>query len=350
MHRRQALHLLATLPMTVTKFPATPVTPKQPLGLVIHSYGIRGTRPMDPDFSAISDALAFADHAARIGAAGIQTRIGPSDPDAGPRLRAAIERHDLYIEGIVSLPRDEADLGRFEDEVRATQMAGASVLRTVCLSGRRYETFDSIEQFKAFADRSWKSLTLAEPIVRKFQMRLAVENHKDWRIDEMLGWLKRLDSEHVGVCLDTGNSIALLEDPYQVVEAFAPWTITTHFKDMGVAECDDGFLLAEVPLGDGFLDLRRIIRLLRKTRPGVRFNLEMITRDPLKVPCLTPKYWATLGEVRAWELAESLTRVRKHSFNGPLPSISGLSHREQLLAEAANIDRCLGYAKSHWSE
>src|SRR5205085_11588376 len=148
-------------------------------------------------------------------------------------------------EGIVALPKDESDVARFESEVVSSKQAAATVLRTVCLNGRRYETFASSDEFRQFADRSWKSLTLAEPVAAKHHVRLAVENHKDWRTDEMLAWLKRLSSELVGVCLDTGNSVALLEDPHAVVEALAPWTFTTHFKDMAVSESDDGFLLSE---------------------------------------------------------------------------------------------------------
>ena len=49
----------------------------------------------------------------------------------------------MYLEGIVALPRDEADLDRFEAEIRTAKRAGATVVRTVMLSGRRYETFDS---------------------------------------------------------------------------------------------------------------------------------------------------------------------------------------------------------------
>ena len=66
---------------------------------------------------------------------------------------------------------------------------------------------------------------------------------------------------------------------------------------MAVAEYDEGFLLAEVPLGEGFLDLPKMIALLREARPDIRFNLEMITRDPLRIPCLTDQYWATSANV-----------------------------------------------------
>jgi sugar phosphate isomerase/epimerase len=343
MQRRDALKTLAALSLGATAA-AGEQGPKPRLGLVIHSYAVRSSKPLAPDFSPINDPLAFVEHAATLGAAGVQTRLGLPDAAAIERLRAAVARHDVYLEGIVALPKDDGEVGRFEAEVAAARSAGAGVLRTVCLSGRRYETFDSREEFDEFARRSWKSLTLAEPIVRRQQVQLAVENHKDWRIDEMLGWLKRLGSEHVGVCLDTGNSMALLEEPHAVVEAYAPWTMTTHLKDMGVQEYDDGFLLSEVPLGEGLLDMPKVVAMLGKGR--VRLNLEMITRDPLRVPCLTSGYWATMPDVRARELTDALARVRKQRFAGTLPAVSNLSHLEQLRAEADNIGKCMLYAQA----
>ena len=344
MKRRDALKTLAALSLPVALTRADEKH-NQPLGLVIHSYAVRSSRPLPPDFPPINDPLAFSEHANPLGAAGFQPRIATPPPAALDELKESVARHGMYLEGIIALPKDDADVARFEAEVVAAGRAGASVVRTVCLSGRRYEQFTTRQQFDEFAERSWKSLVLAEPIVARHQVRLAVENHKDWRIEEMLGWLKRLDSPWVGVCLDTGNSIALVEEPHAVVEAYAPWTMTTHLKDMGVAEYDDGFLLAEVPLGAGYLDLRWIVATLRRRRPEVRLNLEMITRDPLRVPCLREAYWATMSHVRAAELADALSRVRKHRFAGELPVVSKLPHREQLQAEADNIDRSLSYAE-----
>jgi len=63
---------------------------------------------------------------------------------------------------------------------------------------------------------------------------------------------------------------------------------------MAVQEYEEGFLLSEVPLGEGFLDLKKMVAILQKANPTIQFNLEMITRDTLKIPCLTPKYWATM--------------------------------------------------------
>lgn len=348
MKRRTALKILAAGPWLSSPLRADEAT-KSParvkMGLVIHSFWVRRDKPLAPEYPPLADPIAFVAAAAKFGAAGIQVGIGMRDADYVQRLRQTLERHEMYLECTANLPKSADDVARFDDELRVAKAAGAHVVRTVCMNGRRYETYNSAEQFREFADQSWKSLQLAEPVAAKHRIQLAVENHKDWRVDEMLVWLKRLSSEHVGVCLDTGNSIALLEEPHEVVEAYAPWTFTTHLKDMGVAEYEEGFLLSEVPLGQGFLDLRRVIDTLRKARPEVRLNLEMITRDPLRVPCLTKKYWATLGQVSGTVLADALACVRRHKATHALPIVSTLDHRAQLDAEAANVTASLAYAR-----
>jgi sugar phosphate isomerase/epimerase len=252
----------------------------------------------------------------------------------------------MDLEGIVRLPRDGDDTARFAAELRSARRAGAKVVRTVMLSGRRYETFKTLAAFRQFAEASFRSLALAAPIAAREDVRLAVENHKDWRADELVAILKRIASEHVGVCLDTGNSIALLEDPMEVVEALAPWSFTTHLKDMAVQEYPQGFLLAEVPLGEGFLDLARIVRTVRSARPAIRLNLEMITRDPLKVPCLTEAYWTTFENLPGRHLARALSMVRARAAKQPLPRLDGLAPNESLRREDANVRQCLASARS----
>ena len=96
-----------------------------------------------------------------------------------------------------------------------------------------------------------KQAALAEPILRKYRMALGIENHKGYRAAEQAAWLKRLGSEWVGVCLDFGNNLSLCEDPMETVRTLAPYTVFAHIKDMAVEEYEDGFLLSEVPMGDG---------------------------------------------------------------------------------------------------
>ncbi len=315
------------------------------LGVCIHSYMIRprAERPgsQRPPFA---DPLTFLEHCRRLGAAGIQVGLGVKDAAYTAKLRRLAETHQMFIEGTAGLPADGAGVERFEAQVRTAKQAGARVIRVVIIPGRRYERFTSAEQFRRAAERGRRSLELAEPVAARHGIRLAVENHKGQRIDERLALLKQISSEYVGMCVDTGNSIALLEDPLEVVRAYAPWAHSVHLKDQALREYEDGFLLGDVPLGEGILDLPEMIRTLRQAQPEIRFTLEMHTRDPLRVPCLTEKYWATMSEVPGRDLARMLRTVRANASDQPLPRVSHLPLERQIAREEENVKKCLAFA------
>jgi sugar phosphate isomerase/epimerase len=313
-------------------------------GVVSYSYHLR----LDADRAAgkpgLNDPLSFLEYCHQLGAGGVQLGLGLRDAAYLASLREKVESWGMFLEGSIRLPRDRADAERFAAEVAAFKDAGANVLRTVMLSSRRYETFDTAAAFRQWAQQAWHSVVLAEPVVARNGLRLAVENHKDHRSGDLADLLKRLASPHVGACVDTGNNIALLEDPLEVIQTLAPWAYSVHLKDMAVEEYGEGFLLSEVPFGEGVLDLKKVVALLRRARPEVRFNVEMITRDPLRVPCLTPKYWATFEDLPGRHLARTLTWVRRNKPAQPLPRVRGMSPEQQLAEEDKNVRKCLAYA------
>ncbi len=137
--------------------------------------------------------------------------------------------------------------------------------------------------------------------------------------------------------------MALLDEPMEFAEHLAPYALSTHVKDMAVQPYADGFLLSEVRLGEGILDLPRIVALIRKARPGTRFILEMITRDPLKVPCLTDAYWAPFPDRNGRHLARTMRLVTQRASREPLPSVSQLSREARQDLEDSNIRACLRY-------
>jgi sugar phosphate isomerase/epimerase len=137
----------------------------------------------------------------------------------------------------------------------------------------------------------------------------------------------------------------VLDDPIETVEKLAPYTFNTHFKDMAAEETADGFRISEVPLGEGMLDMKRIVETIRRARPDVRFSLEMITRDPLEVPCLTEKYWSTFDDVNGVRLARTLANIRAHPPKAPLPRITGLTPDERLALEMELVERSIVYAR-----
>ena len=178
-----------------------------------------------------------------------------------------------------------------------------------------------------------------------YRMPIGVENHKDWTIEEMVPLMKRYGSEYLGACVDWGNNISLLDDPMELVEALAPFAVNSHIKDMAVQEYEDGFLLAEVPLGQGILDLKGMLAVIHKARPKVRFSLDMLTRNPLKIPCLTGKYWMTFPSRSGKHLARTLKMVKDNKTRKPLQWLDGLDREAQVRAEAANIAECVAYAR-----
>jgi sugar phosphate isomerase/epimerase len=290
------------------------------------------------------EPLAFLDYCHGLGAGGVQVPLGVREAQYAGRLRERAEQFGMFVEGIAGPPQRDADVERFDAEMRTAAAAGARVVRMVIMPGRRYEQFRSLAEFRQAAERGRQALERAAPIAERRGVRLAVENHKDQRIDERLRLLEHVGSEYVGACVDTGNSISLLEDPLAVVEAFAPWALSVHLKDQAVAECDDGFLLADAALGEGTLGLKRMVDVLRRAKPDVRFGLETITRDPLRVPCLSDAYWVTFPDVPGRDLAHTLRMVRANAA-GELPRIGSLSPDQQATAELAVVKRSLAYAR-----
>jgi len=66
----------------------------------------------------------------------------------------------------------------------------------------------------------------------------------------------------------------------------------------------------------------------------------MITRNPLSVPCLTTKYWATFPDRSGAVLARMFTFLRQHE-SGPLPSVDGLTLDQLIEREELNVKQCL---------
>jgi len=285
------------------------------------------------------DAYEFLEKCYGLGAGGMQTQLNGDLQ----KLRARAEQLGMYIEGMVSIPRN-GDMAPLERSLADAKAAGATIVRAAMLGGRRYETFPTLADWKKWVEQSHAALKLALPVIEKHKLTVAVENHKDWTLEDFERLLKTYSSESLQVCLDFGNNLALLDDPMEVIEALAPYTKSTHVKDMGVRPYADGFLLSEVPLGTGILDLPRIMSLLQKANSKLNYSLEMITRDPLKVPCLTEAYWTAFPNRNGKYLAQTLRLVQAHSSGAPLPTVSQLSREERARVEEENVKACFRYA------
>ena len=300
------------------------------MGIATTSYmGVR--RP--------KDAYEFLEYCHTLGAAGIQSAL---HGDLA-KIRARAEQLGMYIEAMIPMPRGN-DTSAFEQSLKDAKAAGAVALRSACLGTRRYETFHSLSDWNAHVAESKQSIAAAVPLLERYKIPLGLENHKDWTVEEAVALFQAHSGEYFGSCVDFGNNIALLDQPMEVIEKLAPFAVCTHLKNMAVERHPDGFLLSEVVLGDGYLDLKQAVATIREHRPNARFSLEMITRDPLQVPCLEDKYWITFPDRNGLYLARTLRFVNEHRSPQPLPRVSQLGHEETMRVEEQNVVSCLKWA------
>ncbi|NOT59641.1 MAG: TIM barrel protein [Acidobacteria bacterium] len=284
------------------------------------------------------DAMQFLEKCHALGAGGIQTSLNGDLP----KLRARADELGMYIEGMVSIPRN-GDMSSLEKQLTDMKSIGVKVARAAMLSGRRYESFSTLADWKKWVDGSYEAIRLAMPVIEKHKVVVALENHKDWTLEDFQKLLKTYQSEYLQVCLDFGNNISLLDDPMEVITGLAAYAKSTHIKDMAVQPYEQGFLLSEVNLGTGMLDLAKIVQIIQKANPQAKFSLEMITRDPLKVPCVTDQFWEVFPDRNGKYLARTFKLVNEKMWHKPLPTVSELSPEARTKVEEDNVKACIQY-------
>src|SRR5690606_9740463 len=218
----------------------------------------------------------IVDHCHGLGLGAVRVSVPRGGPEAVRALREKLDRYEMRAIVSVAPPRSDDAIDAYEANIRAAVELGAVTTQS-SFTGRRYEEFDTFEAFKESFEGHKRSVERAEPILRRHKMRLAIENHKGWRAAEHAAWVRQVGSEFVGVAYDFGNNISLCEDPAETFRLLAPLTFYVSFKDMAVEMYEDGFLLSEVALGDGILDIPTMVRELQARDPEMVFALEMIT-------------------------------------------------------------------------
>jgi sugar phosphate isomerase/epimerase len=319
-------------------------------GIAYTSFVIRMLRGRDVlrgGTAAGLPAEAFVELVHSFGGSGCQMDLSQLGSSEGPelkRVRAALEARGLFVE--LSVPaRSLEDPDAFARSASVARELGARTLRVALLSGRRYEDFHRMEDWRSFVEKWRRALPRAASWLERDGLRAGVENHKDYLGTELAEILRSVGSAHLGACVDFGNNLALMEEPLATVEALAPYAVTTHLKDMAVRPCEGGFELSEVPLGQGILPLPRFVDTLQKASPDVHFCLEMITRDPLRIPYLEEGYWVTQKRRDRTHEEAFRAAVLAKASPGPLPRITGLTPEQMLAAEDDNVRVSVAYAK-----
>jgi sugar phosphate isomerase/epimerase len=121
----------------------------------------------------------------------------------------------------------------------------ATLLRTLTHSVKQQPSLDQAEK--------WIREVL--PGFEAQGVTLGLENYEKHSCRDLADLVRRLGSSHVGICLDTVNSLGALETPEVVVETLAPLTVNLHIKDFVIERVPQmmGFVVSGAPAGAGKL-------------------------------------------------------------------------------------------------
>jgi sugar phosphate isomerase/epimerase len=114
------------------------------------------------------------------------------------------------------------------------------------------------------------------PDFRRADVCLAIENHDRFPASVLADLLKRA-GDGVGICLDTGNSLACGEDVHTVLRVLAPWVVNVHLKDFFVQRLPHkkGFVVEGRKAGCGVLNIAAVIDELRAAGRDPNLILEL---------------------------------------------------------------------------
>lgn len=93
------------------------------------------------------------------------------------------------------------------------------------------------------------------------EVTLALETYERMPTPELVRLIESTGHPGIGICLDPANTVAILENPRDVIDLTAPFVRNVHVKDFAFTRSEGwvGFQLTGCRLGEGLLDLDHLL-------------------------------------------------------------------------------------------
>ena len=267
--------------------------PRVGIGSFAYRYaiGFRGFNPGNP--MSIADFLETAAHG---GWEGVQLceNLGYADlSDADLAVAAAqAKRLQLAVEiGLNGLT--DQNLGR---HLEVADIFGSDLIRVVV--------------GETGVEESLKILRSALHRLRSQRIRLGLENNFDLTMDQLVGIVRQLGNEQVGIIFDTTNGLGFLEKPEKDMVKAQPYLVSMHIKDYTIRKVEAGYFMTGAVLGKGMLDVPAVLRCAADA-PNLRsIILEMTVKrdETAPVDAVIHREQAVVLESRDY-LVQELTKV-----------------------------------------
>src|SRR6185295_11404560 len=182
--------------------------------------------------------------------------------------------------------------GTLEEQVsralKASQIFGATCMR--CVLGGDPER----PQIDMHLDNMVKAVRGLRSRIVDSGVKLAVENHGgDLQAREMKMMIEAVGPDVMGVCLDSGNPVWMLEDPHMTLETLIPYALTSHVRDSAVWKVPEGIAVRWVNMGEGNVDIDGWIKKFIQAKPGMPIIFEnLVSGAPRVHKIYDPAFWA----------------------------------------------------------
>ena len=142
--------------------------------------------------------------------------------------------------------------------IRIADLTGARLIR--CILDGKDGSYEPDE--KEVCENIQKVL----PSLREKNIILGIENHDRISADDYAGIIRRINDPHVGLVVDTTNSLSTEEPVRHVLEKMAPYCVSLHIKDYKIHRANSGMgliIVGECP-GKGRQNIPYILKEARK--------------------------------------------------------------------------------------
>ncbi len=156
--------------------------------------------------------------------------------------------------------KNRAEFESMIAQIPNARLIGADVMRIVASS-----LMFRFEPHGPQLDILSEWLKEAVKVAEEYDVKLAVENHIDYTADECVELLDRVDSPYLGLNLDTGNFLRLLDDPVDGAAKLADRVLATHIKDLKPVKgvnATEWYFFSSTPVGDGLVDNQKLAQIL----------------------------------------------------------------------------------------
>jgi len=184
------------------------------------------------------------------------------EPEYLKKVKAEIQKYGFFAE----IDTNGTDPDHLAEVIEVAHQIGADIIRTyTCLEG-----YDAVRLKQAPGN-----IRQIVPLLQKYRIKLAVENHEDEIADEVIQIIEEVNSPWVRAHCDIGNGMMAWEDPVEAVKKLAPYAFTTHFKDHIIVHDGEDYRVCGVPVGTGNIDTEQIFKILVEQSTLTRINVEM---------------------------------------------------------------------------